>query len=152
MSLFDNNEDQRFEFTLTITPKSVGDYGAFSIGGRQRSPEECFSLASEMEEQIKRHVDCVDSIEVTVNDVYQEYEDLSDWYYNQQKRKFSKENNVNLWKVSFEDIKDKFPKHTYDKGMLLYNYNWVRNSLIKGDFTPEEIVEQMDADVPREYK
>ena len=152
MSLFDNNEDQRFEFTLTIYPKSAGNFGCVSIGGMYRSPEECFSLASEMEDQIKQHVDSVDSVDVTVTDIYNEYQDLSEWNYKQQRQKYAKDNNVGLWTVGFEDIKDNFPKHTYDKSELLYNYNWVRNALIKGDYTPEEIVEQMDADVPRDSK
>lgn len=83
MGILNNKENERFDFTLTVNVKSAGDFGAVRIGGVYRSMEDCRYVAEEMIDQIKRHVDNVDSVFYTIQDVWQEYEDVCDWKYNQ---------------------------------------------------------------------
>lgn len=83
MGILKNKENERFDFILTVNVKSAGDFGVVRIGNVYRSMEECQHMAEEMIDQIKRHVDNVDSVFCTIQDVYQEYEDVSDWKYNQ---------------------------------------------------------------------
>lgn len=77
--MFDNAEDQRFDFTLVINPSSRGDFGAIRIGGLHRSIGECVYDAEQMKQEILRHVDGIESISYTVEDIYSEYEDIAEW-------------------------------------------------------------------------
>lgn len=48
------------EVTIEVTPRSAGNYGMFSIGGQERTPESEKQLANEIEREIKRHVENVE--------------------------------------------------------------------------------------------
>lgn len=151
MGLFNPKEDERFEFEVTLTPRSAGDFGSISIGGCYRSPERCISDFKEIKEGINRHVDGVESLHMMMIDVYEEYEDIAPWYYEQVKKKYAKENDLNVGSVKFSDIKDKFPKKEMPYEDLINEYNWVRKSLTEGKLSVEEILDQMNSnDIPQE--
>ena len=108
--MFDNRKDQRFEFEVEISPKSAGDFGCVSIGGMYRSIEECIREATEIDEQISRHVDGVESFHFKIVDVYGEYEDVYQWQYQQLISKIAKEKECKTWELKWEDIKSHLPK------------------------------------------
>lgn len=78
--MFDNTKEQRFDFTITVTPKSRGDYGSIRIGGLMRDLTDCLNEFRDMKEAIIRHVDGVDNVEITVEDCFQEFESITGEY------------------------------------------------------------------------
>jgi len=90
-----------FDFTLELTPKSAGDFGCISMGGMSRTIKECLSQAAEIQEQIERHVDGIDSVSVTIVDESGRYADMSDW---RARLIIGKD-----WNPKWGDYKDKLP-------------------------------------------
>lgn len=85
--MFDNTEEQRFDFEITVVPRSRGDFGSARIGGQYRELKECYSAAQEMMDEIVRHVYGVEYCYYTVQDVYDEYAGLPGWKVGQLKNK-----------------------------------------------------------------
>lgn len=108
--MFNNDEYQRFNFEVEISPKDKGDFGSIRIGGMYRSIEECISDANEMDEQISRHVDCVESFSFKIVDAFGEYKDISEWQYKQLVDKISKQKGISTWQVKWGDIEPHLPK------------------------------------------
>ena len=79
MSIWDQEENERFDFIIKITPKRNGDFGGIKIGTNGRDLVDCKNEAEEMIEQIMRHIDNIDSVEYEVYDNFNEYEDLNDY-------------------------------------------------------------------------
>ena len=98
--MFDNTKEQRFEFTITVTPKSKGDYGSVRIGGLMRDLKDCLSEFRNMKEAILRHVDGVQSVEITVEDYLQEFESITGEY---DVREASKKDLNNLKRIGEND-------------------------------------------------
>jgi len=146
MGLFENREDERFEFTLEITPRSAGDFGAVSIGGCYRSPSDCISNFTEIKEQIERHVDGVDSVSLIISDVYNEYADFSEWEYESIVNKLAKEKEISKWKVKSEDVLKQLPKRSPDTDELKSHIAWMVKFLSenKGNLTSEMIDDIID--------
>lgn len=55
-------------FRVEVTPRAPGDYGICFIGGQTRTEEETRSVCNDLIQQIRRHVDGIDSA-VLVYDV-----------------------------------------------------------------------------------
>ena len=71
------------EITIEVEPIHAGNYGLFSVSGQHRSPEDEYSLAQEIESQIKRHIDDIQYTNINQKRVYEdevgnEYETLFD--------------------------------------------------------------------------
>lgn len=111
--MFNNDENQRFNFEVEISPKGKGkgDFGCVRIGGMYRSIEQCIQEAKEMEEQISRHVDGVESFSFKIVDAFGEYKDISEWQYKQLVTKIAKEKECSIWQLKWEDIEPHLPKH-----------------------------------------
>ena len=101
MSFYNQDEGVCFDFSITLTPKSAGDYGCVRMGGMSRTIKECLSQANEICDQIKRHVDEVDSLEITIVDESGRFEDITEWQANQIIGRD--------WNPKWEDYKDKLP-------------------------------------------
>ena len=117
MGYYNQEEGVCFDFSITITPKSVGDYGCVRMGGMSRTIKECLYQANEICDEIKRHVDGVDHLEITVQDESGRYADITEW----------EANKIigNDWNPKWEDYKDKLPpvKTSYkDKFTLLKHF------------------------------
>ena len=108
--MFSNDEDQRFNFEVEISPKSAGDFGCVRIGGMYRSIEQCIQEAREMDEQISRHVDGVESFSFKIVDAFGEYKDISEWQYQRLIDKIAKEKECRAWQLKWEDIEPHLPK------------------------------------------
>ncbi len=84
--MFENSENERFDFYIKVTPKDRGDYGGIKISGLYRSVKDCLYIFKEMKEQILRHVDDVKSVDIVIDDVYGEYKTFeSEWEANKYK-------------------------------------------------------------------
>ena len=108
--MFSNDEDQRFNFEVEISPKSAGDFGCVRIGGMYRSIEQCIQEAKEMDEQVSRHVDGVESFSFKIVDAFGEYKDISEWQYKQLTTKIAKDKECRIWQLKWEDIEPYLPK------------------------------------------
>lgn len=59
---------------VEVTPRSAGNYGIFSVSGQHRSPEDEYSLAKDIEDDIKRHVGDVQYTNINQRMVYEDEE------------------------------------------------------------------------------
>lgn len=134
MSYYNQDEGVCFDFSITITPKSVGDYGCIRMVGMSRTIKECLSEANEICDEIKRHVDGVDHCGITVIDESGRYADITEW----------EANSIigNDWNPKWEDYKDKLPtrKTSYkDKYFVLERFckELMNNSSFQTDYPTE---------------
>ncbi len=117
MSYYNQDEGVCFDFSITLTPKSAGDYGCVRMGGMSRTIKECLSQANEICDEIERHVGGVDHLEITLQDESGRYADITEW----------EANKIigNEWNPKWEDYKDKLPlvKPSYkDKYFVLERF------------------------------
>jgi len=54
----------RDNYRVVVEPRDPGNYGAFYIGGTTRPEAQTVSLCEEIKDQIKRHIDDVESISI----------------------------------------------------------------------------------------
>lgn len=78
--MWDNKDEQRFDFYIKVSPKARGDFGCIRVGGLNRDIKECLSIYEDMKEQIKRHVDNVEDVQIVIEDVYGEFETIEGEY------------------------------------------------------------------------
>lgn len=144
MGFFNNKEDERFGFTLTVTPRSAGDFGCARIGGMYRDIETCIRDANEITEAIERHVDGVDSVDFVINDAFADYGDITSWWYESLKRTIAKEKECKEWEVKWEDIKEAMPKPEPSHEDLKSQLKRTVELLKREDWTKEEIIEDIE--------
>jgi len=101
VSYYDDEQGVCFDFTLELTPERAGDFGSVYMGGMSRTIKECLSQAAEIQEQIERHVDGIDSVSVTIVDESGRYSDMDDWQ--------ARQVIGNGWNPKWENYKDKLP-------------------------------------------
>lgn len=147
MSYYDQDQGVCFDFYITLTPKSAGDFGCVSMSGMSRSIKECLRDAQAIEEQIKRHVDEVDSVSITITDESGKFDDISEW---EAEKIIGRD-----WNPKWEDYKDKLPtmKTSYEDKYfvlerfckeLMSNSSFQTNHPTEAEYIEEQLKEWED--------